>query len=168
MVHSLKVKGVDPRAFSKEALKAPKPLPFISRKALRRVRDRLEPPAKCNLCNSPRVALVRHETVYGRAYGDWPFLYACRDCGAYVGLHKFTDIPLGTLADKTLREARQTSKMAFHKLVELKFLTSRTAGYKWLAGKMKIPPKVCHFGFFSQEQCASAWQIILEELECLS
>lgn len=160
----LKVKGVDPRAFSVETLKPRKPLPYVSRKALKKVRDRLDPPIACHLCGSWRVALVRHEQVYGRAYGDWPFLYYCESCSARVGLHKFTDIPLGTLADQELRNARQMSKVVFNQLLDIKFLGSRTAAYKWLAYRMNLPLSHCHFGFFTLEQCAKAQQITMREL----
>lgn len=162
----LKVKGVDPRAFSVGTLKPRKPLPYVSRKALKKVRDRLDPPVACHLCGSWKVVLTEHKKIYGRNYGDWPFLYHCENCSARVGLHKFTDIPLGTLADQELRNARQMSKVSFNLLLDVKFLGSRTAAYKWLAHKMGLPLSHCHFGFFTQEQCSKAWGIIMGELDC--
>ncbi len=41
---------------------------------------------------------------------DWPWVYICEGCGSYVGMHPFTDIPLGTLADAATREARKECK----------------------------------------------------------
>ena len=75
--------------------------------ALARVRDRVTPPAECPKCRST-VDLVNHAEIYGKEYG-WPLLYLCCGCGARVGTHPGTDIPLGTLADeRTIKARRET------------------------------------------------------------
>ena len=150
------VRGVDPRAQATDKLPAPGPLPYVSRRALARVKDRLPAPTRCNCCDG-MVELVSNAEIYhGREYGDWPYAYLCRGCGAYVGLHPNTDVPLGTLADKPTREARKSAKAVFMSLVGHLFKGDRTAGYAWLAAGMRIDPRRCHFGMFTVEQCAQA------------
>ncbi len=144
---------IDPRANSPERLAAPSPLPHVSRRALKRVKDALPAPTHCRYCDGS-VHLVNNSEIYnGRSYGDWPYAYLCSDCDAYVGLHPDTDVPLGTLADGGLRNARNKSKALFHKVKERRGL-SRSLAYQWLAGKLGIPVSECHFGWFESEQCA--------------
>ncbi|MFY3305270.1 zinc-finger-containing protein, partial [Achromobacter xylosoxidans] len=83
---TIQVLGVDPRSRSKTQLTAPAPLPYVSRRALARVRDRIEPPKACHCCGG-QVRLISNAEIYGREYGPWPFAYLCSQCGAYVGLH---------------------------------------------------------------------------------
>lgn len=144
----------DARALSTKPLVAPAPLPYVSRRALRRVKNPLPAPTCCPYCEGP-VALVSNAEVYGREYGAWPYLYLCRACDAYVGLHPDTDIPLGKLADRELREARKESKGVFQSL-SARQGWSRTEAYKWLADRMGIPVGECHFGWFDLERCEQA------------
>lgn len=125
-----------------------------SRKATARVKNPLPGPTQCHHC-SDRVRIGTHEEVYGRDYSDWPYVYLCEGCGAYVGLHPFTAIPLGTLADKRTRDARKSCKLPFERIWRSGEM-SRTEAYKWLADKMGIPAEECHFGWFSVEQCQAA------------
>lgn len=143
-----------------DKLPARDPLPYISRRALARVKDKVDAPTACPYC-AGKVDLVSNSEIYrGTEYGDWPYAYLCRGCGAYVGLHPSTDIPLGTLADKETREARKTAKEPFFHLARKRFGGDRSAAYQWLAGRMDIPASQCHFGMFSADQCAKALSII--------
>lgn len=154
---------IDPRANSLEKLEAPTPLPYVSRRALKRVKNPRYVPKECPYCGGP-VVLVDNWVIYrGKSYGEWPYAYDCRPCDAFVGLHPDTDIPLGTLADKPLREARKSSKKLFHDLMEMSH-KSRSDSYAWLADKMSIPTEVCHFGWFNEEQCEAAKDILYNEI----
>lgn len=146
---------IDPRSTNAEKIVPPKPLPHVSRKALTRVKNPLPAPEVCPYCSSP-VALVENSVIYrGKTFGDWPYAYHCKPCDAYVGLHPDTDIPLGTLADKSLREDRKWAKSLFHVLMD-NWGWNRTEMYEWLAGEMKIPVGECHFGWFNNESCLKA------------
>lgn len=137
-----------------DKIPAPGPLHFISRKALKRISSPAPIPESCPYCQGS-VELVNHAEVYnGREYGDWPYIYLCRECNAYVGLHEYTDIPLGTLANRELREARKQEKVHFEALWYNR--ESRTRAYEWLAAEMKIPVSECHWGMFTVEQCREA------------
>ena len=140
------------------------PLPYVDERAVKRVEDRLLPPTVCNVCHSNNVHLVCNEEIYGKPYGKWPYAYLCRDCRSYVGVHYQTDIPLGTLADATLRAARKHYKQFF---VELCSQRKATLGdmYRWLAAKMEIPLTECHWGLFDVDRCVLAGKICQEELD---
>lgn len=125
-----------------------------SRKAVARVPKPLPAPTSCHLC-AGKVELVPNSEIYnGQAYGEWPWAFLCRQCGAYVGLHPFTGIPLGTLANKPMRAARQAAKAAFNPLWERGGPMSRTEAYAWLARQLRIADvEDCHIGYFTVEQC---------------
>lgn len=142
---------IDPRAHSTEKLTAPAPLPFVSRACLARVTDWMPPPTECRYCRVP-VVLVNNSEIYGREYGDWPYLYLCRKCNSYVGLHPKTDLPLGTLATKELRGARSKSKEAFHAMLK-ELGIGRGDGYALVSAGLDIPLERCHFGWFEIPQC---------------
>ena len=126
-----------------------------SRTATARVSCALPVPTICAHCNAP-VELVRNSAIYnGREFGEWPWAYLCTGCRAYVGLHPFTAIPLGTLATEPMREARQRAKAAFNPLWEHGGMT-RTEAYAWLAGAMGIADvEHCHIGWLDYNQCAA-------------
>lgn len=96
----------DPRAFSEEKLTPPRPLPHVSRKVLAKVKYPQPIPKTCHLCGGD-VILVDNSVVYRYSFGNWHYVYMCRSCRAYVGLHGHTDIPLGTLANATTRRRRK-------------------------------------------------------------
>lgn len=126
-----------------------------SKKATARVKDPVPMPTECNCCGSDAVRYATHIEVYGRDYSDWPYVCLCEGCGAYVGLHPFTGIPLGTLADIETREARKYAKNAFTNVVE-HHMANRSAAYAWLAEAMGIEPRLCHFGMFDVDQAHRA------------
>lgn len=135
-----------------------------SRRAIARVKSPLPWPSSCNCCGGP-VECVRNSTIYGRDYGDWPWLFVCQSCRAYVGLHPFTGIPLGTLADGPTREARKKAKAAFNPLWEDGHM-SRSNAYGWLAGRLgMVDMNQCHIGWFSVETCNEVIAVCEARLE---
>ncbi|MBN3839335.1 zinc-finger-containing protein [Burkholderia sp. Ac-20349] len=134
-----------------------------SRRATARVKNPLPEPTSCPYCGAT-VGIVNNKAIYGREYGEWPWAYACTEwrCRAYVGMHPFTNIPLGTLADKATREARKHAKALFVPLYESGRMT-RTEAYAWLAGRLGIELEKCHFGWFSAEECACVEWIIKDK-----
>lgn len=155
---------LDPRAHSEDRIIPPEPLPHVSRKALRRVKDPMPIPTACRYCgpNTP-VFLVSNSEIYGREYGEWPYAYKCESCDSYIGVHPHTDIPLGTLADADLRKARKENKPFFLD-VQKKRRWTRKQAYAWLAGKMAKPISECHWGWFEVYECERAGEICRKEL----
>jgi hypothetical protein len=127
-----------------------------------RVPNPLPIPTNCPHCGA-LVFCVGNQTIYGRPFGDWPYAYQCArpSCGAYVGLHPFTNYPLGTLADEQTRRARSLAKDYFNPLWKNRVMT-RTEAYAWLATVMNLPPELCHFGLFNVDQCSAAVKHIME------
>lgn len=136
--------------------------PISSKKAERRVKDRMPIPTTCPHC-AGAVALVSNAEVYGRTYGDWPWVYLCQNqpCRAYVGTHPETTLPLGTLATAPIRAARKTAKERFNAFFNAGQMT-RTEAYSWLATRMNIPTAACHFGWFDEAQCSKALEIVTQ------
>jgi hypothetical protein len=158
---------IDPRARSDEPLVAPDPLPYISRKALARVTDRLEPPTRCDYCQG-EVELASNARLYGGTeYGKWPYVYLCTGCGASVGLHPHTDLPLGTLADAETKAARKAGKAWFMRWLDRRmegrdrkdYSRIRKGCYMELAMALEIPVEECHWAMFSAERARRAGQV---------
>ncbi len=60
---------------------------------------------KCPYCGEP-AQWVPNEVIYGRRYGRSYMAWYCRKDNAYVGCHNNTKTPLGTMANKELRQWR--------------------------------------------------------------
>lgn len=59
----------------------------------------------CPYCKK-EAEWVSNEKVYGKRYGKSYMCWWCKSCDAYVGCHQNTTKPLGTMANKELREWR--------------------------------------------------------------
>lgn len=137
-----------------------------SRSAIARIKDPMQPPAHCDCCGGS-VRIAHHREIYGgRSFGEWPWVYAC-DCGARVGMHPGTNIPLGTMADAKTRDARKACKPAFEAIWRHGHMT-REEAYEWLAIQLRIHVSKCHFGMFSAAQCERARMACVAYLETLS
>lgn len=128
-----------------------------SRKATARVKEPILPWEECVYCESP-VEIAHHKDVYGKAYSEWPWVYRCTNprCEAMVGMHPFTNLPLGTLATKPMRDARMWAKKPFTHYWKVCLKGARAEGYRHLAEEMGIDQSLCHFGMFDEEQCRQA------------
>lgn len=80
--------------------------------------------------------------------------YACMPCGAWVGTHR-DGRPLGTLANRELRAARQQCHVEFDPIWRVGRLRRHEA-YQRLASMMGIEDRQCHIGMFTIEQCRAA------------
>ena len=115
----------------------------------------------CPYCGR-RAEYVDSKCVYGKSYG---MIYLCRNCMAYVGVHKGTDQPLGRLANAELRYWKKRAHAAFDPLWKYgRFRGRRNAAYAWLAEKMGLPREKTHIGMFGVAECRRVIQIINEEI----
>ena len=78
--------------------------------------------------------------------------YLCEACDAYVGTHKGTQKPLGSPANKELREWRSLAHFYFDDQWK-SGKVSRSCAYHELASKMGISKPDCHIAMFNIEQC---------------
>lgn len=100
---------------------------------------------------------IDSKQIYGTSYG---MMYACKKCNAWVGVHhKTTRAALGRVANKELREWKQTTHHYFDQLWKPK-KSRRTDCYMWLAKELNIDSSVCHIGMFNVDQCRAAVEII--------
>ena len=105
----------------------------------------------CPYCGSKAV-LVSSAVVYGGR--DFGRIWCCPrwpQCDSYVGCHRGTKRPLGSLANAELRAWRRRAHAVFDRLW-------RTGGrrndwYGWLASELGIAQAQCHIGMFDVEQC---------------
>ena len=107
---------------------------------------------KCDYCGK-QAEYVDSAEIYGRSYG---MMYLCRNCGAYVGVHKGTDKPLGRLANAELRFYKISAHNAFDVLWQDKksrFYRKRNKAYAWLSKQLNLPVEKTHIGMFDVEQC---------------
>ena len=108
----------------------------------------------CPYCDHV-VDYVDSKKIYGRSYG---MVYLCRDCDAYVGVHKGTDKPLGRLANKELRAWKMAAHKAFDPLWRSGKM-KRNQAYKWMAEQMELSPSEAHIGMFDVEKCQTLIKI---------
>jgi zinc-finger-containing domain len=112
----------------------------------------------CPYCNGPSELLTNSAPLYnGHNFGP---VYLCAPCYAWVGCHPGTVNPVGRLANKELRKAKQAAHAAFDPLWKAKIERdgiphgeARARGYRWLAQQLGVAGKDCHIGMFDVEQC---------------
>lgn len=116
---------------------------------------------KCPYCGAK--ALLRPAgTVHSSAYrkpGDE--VYVCSRypvCDSYVSAHRRTHLPMGTLADRSLRVKRIEAHKVFNRLWENGVMT-RTAAYHWLQVQLGLPPEEAHIANFSEWRCNQVIQL---------
>lgn len=119
---------------------------------------------RCVDCGQLATQLVTGTTIYPHR-GDLAHLrfWLC-ECGARVGCHKGTTIPLGRPAGTATQAARRAAHVAFDPLWRRKVdrdgvapKEARGAGYKWLADQLGIDRKDCHIGWMDE---ATAWKVV--------
>lgn len=98
---------------------------------------------------------------HGHSFG---MIYLCPRCGAYVGVHKGSDKPLGRLANSELRNWKKAAHAAFDPLWKYgPYRGRRNEAYRWLSEKMGTPIESTHIGMFDVDQCRKVVRIMREE-----
>lgn len=107
-------------------------------------------PILCPYCGCPAV-LTDSAVVYGTSYG---MIWDCRPCDAYVGVHKNSlhHWPLGTLANRELREWRKRAHRVFDPLWKSGRMKCREA-YGIMREMMNLDEEDAHIAMFTVEQC---------------
>jgi hypothetical protein len=102
----------------------------------------------CPKCNK-EAPWVPNEVAYGNRFGKNYMCYFCKECDTYVGCHNNTKEPLGTMADKELRNLR----MQTHKVFDLLWKNgkmNRNQAYQLLEEKFG---REIHIGSSDVETC---------------
>lgn len=113
----------------------------------------------CIECGKLAVLVTGKEVYPGRPdLHDKP-MFKC-SCGAYVGCHPGTEIPLGYPAGRETRRAREAAHEAFDRLWKRKAQRDKMAagkarglGYKWLGEMLGIAPADCHISHMNADTC---------------
>ncbi len=103
----------------------------------------------CTYCGNPAGCMSSKEW-YGRDYGS--NIYYFRPCDAYVGTHKGSLTPLGTLANKELRALRSKAHAVIDPYWRRQGYNRKTI-YRLLGEYMGTEPNDTHIGMFNNEQC---------------
>lgn len=107
----------------------------------------------CPYCGSK--ALLRPAKMVRRGADPSEKVYVCArypTCDAYVAAHRDSSLPMGTLADKTLRRKRQEAHHALNRLWEYGYMSKKEA-YRWLQVQLGLPEEEAHIGHFSEYRC---------------
>jgi len=102
----------------------------------------------CPYCKKVAVWCNNKER-YGKQYGDSYMCYWCKDCDSYVGCHQNSKKPLGSMANKELRQLR----IQCHSLIDNLWKNgkmSRKEMYRMLSDKFG---RTVHIGWSREEEC---------------
>ena len=108
----------------------------------------------CPYCGA-KATLRPSSAVYGDAAKTDGYLYVCDrypKCDSYVGAHKKTILPMGTLANGDLRNKRIQAHKAFDWMWKSGLMTKWQA-YKWMQGKLDLSDEQAHIAMFSEYMC---------------
>lgn len=108
---------------------------------------------KCPYCGSR--TLLRPASVVGRLASLGEEVYVCARypaCDAYVAAHRGSHLPMGTLADRSLRWKRRQGHIALNQLWEQGLMTRKEA-YRWLQVQLGLPEAEAHIARFSEFRC---------------
>ena len=108
---------------------------------------------KCPYCGAQ--AFLRPATVVREHAAPGKMIYVCARypaCDAYVSAHRDNRLPMGTLADRSLRGRRRQAHIALNRLWEQGFMTRKEA-YRWLQIQLGLPESEAHIGRFSAYRC---------------
>ena len=108
----------------------------------------------CPYCGA-KATLRPSSAVYGDAAQTDGYLYVCDrypKCDSYVGAHKKTKLPMGTLANGDLRNKRIQAHKAFDWMWKSGLMTKWQA-YKWMQGKLDLSDEQAHIAMFSEYMC---------------
>ena len=108
----------------------------------------------CSYCGA--LAIKRPASyVYGKSAEKGLQLYVCSSypmCDSYVAAHKKSGLPMGTLANKSLRRKRIAAHKSLDNIWKHGYMT-REQVYKWLQIKLNLTEPEMHIGNFNESYC---------------
>lgn len=108
---------------------------------------------RCPFCGG-RVVFRSAEGIYQDNRKN-VMLYICShypECDSYVRADPVTGKPIGTMADRTLRELRKEAHRCFDTIYKKGYMTKAEA-YMWLSQKLSLPLSETHIGLFGNYYC---------------
>lgn len=115
----------------------------------------------CPHCRQ-KADFMTSKEYYGKDYQR--NVYVCHSCNASIGTHGRSNRPLGTLANKELRQLRKRCHQALDVLwegsKETQMMTRKDA-YVWLRKTLNVTKKEAHIGKLDKRQC----RIVIREIK---
>lgn len=121
-------------------------------------------PIYCPYCG--RAAVLKKATAVYQERAIEEYLYVCSnypECDSYVGVHKGTLLPKGSLANGDLRHRRILAHRYFDSIWKNGILSKRNA-YRWMQDIFCLNSQQAHIGQFSDYMCE---QVIAESRKVL-
>lgn len=103
---------------------------------------------KCSYCDK-EAELVNSTEIYGQGR-DYGWFWLCKLCGAFVGCHKGTKKPMGTLANKEIRELRKQAHALFDPIWRSRQMTRKQA-YRRMAEILAVDSDEAHISMLSKD-----------------
>ena len=113
------------------------------------------PNIKCPYCGSK--AYLRPASVLDKTEKEDhdAMFYVCGRypaCDSYVTAHAATRMPMGTLANRQLRQKRRIAHLALNELWQSNIMTRKEA-YRWLQVQLGLEPEDTHIAMFMDYRC---------------
>lgn len=108
---------------------------------------------RCPYCGS--MALLRPAKLVRHGAGPEDEVYVCARfpaCDAYVAAHRDSRLPMGTLANKALRQKRREAHLVLNRLWDYGYMSKKEA-YRWLQLQLGLPEAEAHIARFSEYRC---------------
>lgn len=123
---------------------------------------------RCPYCGA-KVITMTAKDIYGeKAIHPERKMYVCANyengCDAYVGSYKRTGLPLGSLANGTLRNERIRAHQAMNEVIDAGYMTNREI-YAYLGDKFSVPEWRFHIGGASHYVCQETVRIMKNIME---
>ena len=109
----------------------------------------------CTYCQK-ETEYIDSEYIYWKSF--W-MVYICKNCDAYCWVHKWTNKPYWTVANKELRELRKEA----HRLFDPRWKDwklNRKQSYNWLSQKLWIKYQDTHIWSFDKNLCEKTIAIL--------
>lgn len=110
----------------------------------------------CTYCGN-EAEWISNEAIYGYRAGESWMIWLCRDCDAWVGCHRNTTRPLGTIANKELRGLR----VAAHNHIDRLWRSGRYKRTTVYLALELVFGRVIHIGQADEETCRRILQLKL-------
>ncbi|BAN26091.1 zinc-finger-containing protein [Caballeronia insecticola] len=128
------------------------------------------PHPNCDYCGAPATLARAGDEAYPYRDDHGP-LWVCAPCQAWIGTfaRSTRNVPLGRLADSSLRDLKAKLHAALEPLVQAKVrrdgcnvFEARSKGMKWLAQAIGVDPEKCSIHTLDASACERAIAVLEE------
>lgn len=145
----------------------PKPKPKPQPKAEVRFEDQpLCTSHICDCCGRPAIKMTGDMIYENRDDLYDVVFWVCEPCDARVGTHKYSEVPLGSMATARTRAARMEAHEAFDLLWRYGGKMSRSEAYKWMRDTLGFPEdREIGIGFLNESECKTLIESVHKHIQ---